>query len=292
MTNTDIPGVQRWLQTNDQDSRIDHYIATYQQWHDAIPSEIWPLVEQMINRFEYYGHRRINAALATLNDRLIKDFQVDAQTAIFTYINEKSGKLNSSHDYWGEYRTIAKISKDNCTDDLVKFANAYWEFITCIVIIDDCCGTGNSLKTYIENSKLDFSGKVLYYLVIHAMDDAASLLTHVAEQYNMTIHLLCLNSSSKFFTADIAGVKQLFVEKMKSLEINNTPLGYSDSEALLAFSNNTPNNTFPLFHKTTSKISAVFPRKEKQANVWDRMKQAKQRKAQNYSALAKEKSNG
>jgi len=288
-----IPGVERWLQTNDQDSRIEHYMATYQKWHDAIPEEIWPIAEQMINCFEYYGHRRINAALAILNSQLVDKFDVDSHTALFTYINEKNGKLNSSHDYWGEFRIIAQISKENCTDDLRKFASKYWELVTCIVIVDDCCGSGNSLKTYIEESGLDFTGKVLYYLVIHAMDESRDLLARVAAEQNMTIHLLSLNTSSKFFSTDMTEEKEHFIEKMNELKIINNPLGFNDSEALIAFANNTPNNTFPLFHKTTSKITAVFPRKEKQDNIWDSMKKgAKRRKAQNYSALAREKANG
>lgn len=293
MDGTEMPGVQRWLQTNDQDSRIDHYIKTYQKWHDAIPSDIWPIVEKMIDRFEYYGHKRTNAALATLNSRLTNDFQVDSHRALFTYINEKNGQLNSSNDYWWEFRTIANISRENCTDNLIRFASKFWEFVTCIVIIDDCCGTGESLETYIKESQLDFSGKTLYYLVIHAMNEARAKLDRVAKEQHMTIHLLSLNSSSKFFTADSTEEKELFVKRMVELEIVNRPLGFGDSEALIAFDNNTPNNTFPLFHKSTDKITPVFPRKEKRDTIWGSMqKQAKQRSVQNYSASVKEKSNG
>ncbi|MBQ8617344.1 MAG: hypothetical protein IJ418_07485 [Clostridia bacterium] len=293
MNNNGLPELERWLKTNDMDSRLEYYAKTYEKWRMGIPDDIWPIVEQMIDQFEYYGHRRVNSGLCALNGQLKDAIGDNVKYALFTYINDIKGKINSSNEYWFEYRTINGISSKNCTDNISLFPKDVFECIENIIIVDDCCGTGNSLKTFIENCKVDFSGKTLYYLVIHAMEESYLLLNQVAEEYGMSIKLISLNSSPKFFDVPRKKEKELFVQRMKKLGLDKKPLGFDDSEALIAFSNNTPNNTFPLFHKETEKNCPVFPRKEKSDHPWRELKKQKEnRKKQNYLAVIKEKNDG
>ena len=154
---------KNWEQNDlNTDDRVTHYINTYQKWRDAIPMTIWTIVERMLEQFEYFGHQRVNDCLAALHCKAASEYSLDPDMALYTYIQENNGTLNSSNDFWFEYRTINKIGYKNCSDNITALSPDIWEYVQDIVIIDDFCGTGGTLKKFLESSSAEFTrqGKV------------------------------------------------------------------------------------------------------------------------------------
>ena len=277
------------------DERIDSFNEHVDEWIASLPQEIVPLVLSMISSFDYYSHREANKMLSRLHDELGRDFGLSDNTALHTYIKKKGGRICSSVDYWQEYKSINKIDKNLCSDDLREIPEREWALIENIVIIDDCCGTGGSLEKFIKLSKRDFSGKTIYYLVLHALEAAKERITKVEEKYNLCIHLVSINTRklatqivSPDNAEDIRG--QLFTASKKMFIDEDYILGKDNSEGLMAFYNNTPNNTNGLFWCPSDRNNPIFPRDFGTTPPWrpsiNTMQKSKdQRKKDNYVAV-------
>jgi len=279
------------------DEKIDSFTENLDRWIVSLPQEIVPLVLRMISNFDYYSHQEANEMLIRLHDELAQDFALNDDTALHTYIRKKDGRICSSVDYWTEYRFINKVDKNLCTDDLRAIPEDEWVLIENIVIIDDCCGTGGSLGKFIELSKRDFSGKTIYYLVLHALEAAKKTIHQMEEKYGVFIHLITINTrklATELVSPDNAGEARERVKcASKEMHISkNYALGKDDSEGLMAFYNNTPNNTIGLFWYPSEKNEPLFPRDFGKTPSWrpsiNAMQKSKaQRKKDNYVAVKK-----
>ena len=82
----------------------------------------------------------------------------------------------------------------------------------------------------------------------------------------------------------------MFVEECKNIGVNpQYSLGKDESEGLVAFYNNTPNNTIGVFWQDTGNNKAIFPRDYGALPVWEMTpkemkKRKKERKINNYMA--------
>lgn len=246
----------------------------------------------MLENFDYYSHQDANMMLQSLHTKLCDQCDGDA---LFTYIKKKNGMINSSIDYWTEYRMINRINKGYCTDDIAGLPADIWQAIDNIVIIDDCCGTGGSLAKFIKNSGKIFSGKTIYYLVLHALNASRPVLKQIEDTYKVTIKLLAINEREKaceiVSDEDAAATRELVIKASRELNINSDYyLGKDNSEGLMAFHNNTPNNTIGLFWFETDKNKPVLPRDYGETPSWrpgiHKMKADKKaRKNSNYMAV-------
>lgn len=279
------------------DGRIDLFNERVDKWIASLPQEIVPLVLQMISDFDYYSHQEANEMLIRLHSELSENFGLSDETALHTYIKKKDGRICSSVDYWAEYRLINKVDKNLCTDDLRAIPEDEWALIENIVIIDDCCGTGGSLEKFIEMSKRNFSGKTIYYIVLHALEAAKETIHQIEEKYSVCIHLVAINMrklATELISPDNAVEARERVKcASKEMHISkNYALGKDDSEGLMAFYNNTPNNTIGLFWYPSDKNEPLFPRDFGKTPSWRpsvnaMQKSKKQRKKDNYVAVKK-----
>lgn len=279
------------------DEKIDSFNENIDSWIASLPQEVVPLVLQMISDFDYYSHQEANEMLIRLHSELANDYGLSDETALHTYIRKKDGRICSSVDYWTEYRFINKVDKNLCTDDLRAIPEDEWALIENIVVIDDCCGTGGSLGKFIELSKRNFSGKTIYYLVLHALEAAKETIHQIEEKYSICIHLVAINTrklATELVSPDNAvEARERVKYASKEMHISkNYVLGKDDSEGLMAFYNNTPNNTIGLFWYRSDKNEPLFPRDFGKTPSWrpsiNAMKKTReQRKKDNYVAVKK-----
>lgn len=249
----------------------------------------------MISQFDYYSHSETNQMLCQLHRELTERYKLDDHTALHTYIKKKDGRICSSVDYWAEYRLYNQIDKNLCSDDISSIPGKEWELIENIVIIDDCCGTGSSLEKYIKQSKRDFSGKTIFYLVLHALEASLEKIHQIEKTYHLSIHLIAINLRRQAIPIispdNVEHTREQVILASKEMHINeNYTLGKDDSEGLMAFYNNTPNNTIGLFWFPSDVNKPVFPRDFGTVPPWrpstSEMKEKKtQRKRGNYLAV-------
>lgn len=280
---------------NDIDDRIVFFDEHYDKWIASLPSEVVQVALSMLEHFDYYSHQDANEMLHSLHKEFLKQGDCEESDALYTYIKKKDGKICSSIEYWSEYRMINRIDKNFCTDDICMFPADDWALVDNIVIIDDCCGTGNSLKTFIEFSGKDFSGKTIYYLVLHALDTARSMLSDIETTYRVTVRVLAINTRAGACEIvsgkDAAKTRELVKRASEKLEISPVNyLGRYNSEGLMAFYNNTPNNTIGLFWFKSEKNDPIFPRDFGATPKWrpqprQMNKAERTRKKNNYMAV-------
>lgn len=282
-------------QRKSKDNRIEHFIESYDDWINCFDNDTKKIVELLLSHFDYYTHEEINEQLKELHLQMVNDYNIPDADAAHLFIKKKDGKWNSSLEYVTEYKLINKIDKSFFIEDVRAIDDEDWQNIKNIVIVDDCCGTGESLEKYLKYINRDFKGKCIYYIVIHALQASLDRLKAIEASYDVRICLVAANLRNKAFEYKelqmIDDAKDLictFSEK-KGLT-KGYWLGFDDSQGVFAFYNNTPNNTIGLFWESNEEYKAIFPRDFGMIPSWKRprpsdMKKKKQeRQMNNYNA--------
>ena len=266
------------------------------------------IVDKLIENFEYYSNYKINKFLKELYEKLI-EINEGIEDTIFAFIRSDSGISNSSGDYWYEFKTLNNIEKYKCITNIERCKN--WNKIKNIVFIDDFSGTGNSFIKeieFIKNRKKDnyiFKNKKIYFLTIAIMTDAIKKIKEEAEKYNFEFYSISIKNMDKILEKKIFenSKKEIYknneeVEKRlrklsEKLGISKHIMGYEGTQALVAFYNNTPNNTLGIFWEDTPKNRSLFPREKRHSpNPKTMNTDKKEKKRANYNSRVEENKNG
>lgn len=151
--------------------------------------------------------------------------------------------------------------------------------LNCLVIIDDIIGSGTTAK---ENIKKYFTPAfcetlrqkeiIVVFGFITGFSESKEIIENELEQLhlNFSVELVdilnendkCFSQGSKIFMneSEMERAKSICLQKGEILERKH-PLGYSNSELLIAFPANCPNNTLPIFWKRTKDWIPLFERK-------------------------------
>ena len=128
------------------------------------------------------------------------------------------------------------------------------------------------------------------------MNEAKNKIVDLAKKYNLNIEIISFFSQDRAFSShyfknkdESIEAKGKVVEFSKKVEIPPREiLGFKDSESLMAFYNNTPNNTLGFFRYDTNNYFSIFPREKMIAPGWRQAARDKQlRREKNYSVFSK-----
>lgn len=279
------------------DEKLEYFRDNFESWISSLPGEIVPIVLKMVSSFDYYGKKNTNKILEQFHRTLNDEHKIPDNLVLHTYIKKAKGKICSSLDYFCDYKIINNINKRFCSDDVREIPDDIWKKIKYIVVVDDCCGTGGSLEKFIRYTKKDFTGKHLFYMVIHMLADSIDKIDELRRMHEMQITVLRYNFREKAFDCmtldNLKESKEIFVSKCKEIGVDDDySLGKYKSEGLMAFHNNTPNNTIGIFWKETKNNKAIFPRDFGEVPGWEMRpnemkRQRNERKRMNYMAVKK-----
>ncbi|WP_038698329.1 phosphoribosyltransferase-like protein [Paenibacillus stellifer] len=145
------------------------------------------------------------------------------------------------------------------------------------IFIDDMIGTGETMEKFLkkfvssfpDNQFIKLTDITIYLIVLEACEEGVTRINAFCRNYNIRFCLIKNNDHQKAFKADHvydATCCDNNKEKIRTFErsiIRSAyPLGYSESEALMAFYHNTPNNTLSSFWHEDSQWKGIFPRKK------------------------------
>lgn len=273
---------KRWGIEQDQDVNFQRY----PEWLKAMPEELAVMVNSLMEGFYYYSHMTINKKLKALHEELQKLHSIEFDNTIYCMLPNQEGRINSGYEYLIEYKLINQISKHVVIPNLKEISEQDLSNIKNIVFIDDFCGTGKTFKDYIESVGKIVQGKHIYYLVIHIMDKAISCIEKYGLDRNLDIHVLYQMRTPKAFEREFQLAKKRAEFRRLSIEYGlpqKNVLGFNNTEALVAFYNNTPNNTLEIFWRNTENNNALFPRVDDERPSWKKMnKDKKSRNESNY----------
>jgi hypothetical protein len=262
--------IERW---KTQDQRTEHFARIYNEWIEHIPEKTCLTVNKLLEEFYYYPHEVVNVLLKELHGRLLRSSSVNFDNTIYTLIKSKTGTINSSYDYWSEYRYLNGISKHVCIGDISRIREEQWEFIENIVLIDDCSGSGKTFTNYIDFVIDLVRSKHIYLIAIHVMEEAVKKIGEYADANNLKIDVICKCTTQKAFDNPCflsdPEIKDDFIHTSEILNIPRIDiLGRFNSESICAFYNNTPNNTLGIFRYDTETLKSPFPRMNELKPVW------------------------
>lgn len=286
--------LERW---DAEDKKTLFFSENYEEWFEQLPEEIRPTALVLLSKFEYYSQPKINALLVELHQRLIRFEGFDLSKTLFTHLPSKKGIENSSIDYLMEYRRLHDLSKYHVIMDLDTYASkksTQFESIENVVFIDDYCGSGDTYNTYLRDNCDKLKGKRLFYVVTYTMQEAIPRIYDTARELGIQQEIVYINSGEKAFSNEQFGeTGELEREKMKKasrkLQLKKRSyLGYEDTEAVVSFYNDTPNNTIGIFWCDSPIFFSIFPREMEEEKEHKRptpreMKKEKQKRdQQNY----------
>jgi hypothetical protein len=287
--------IEKWQKSLELDDRLEYFEDEFERWIEQIPEEVIPTVIILLDNFEYYSHSVANEWLYKLHKVLLEKYQITNEDTIYTFLKSKDGISNSSNDYWTEYKLINNINRNICYENIFGINKKQWEFINNIVYIDDCSGSGKSFLKELETKENIYQNKNIYFIAIHVMEDAIKKINKFSKNKNINIEVIRAVTQPKafspvFFNKNYEVEKTKIIEASKKLGIPKKEiLGFKESESLMAFYNNTPNNTLGfLRYDVDNKYKSIFPRVNDKKPSWQRLKQEKiNRKARNYNNVVR-----
>ena len=255
--------LERW---DASDHRTEYFIEHFDEWLSQLPEDIQYVTLELLERFQYYSQAKTNEYLFQLRPKLEQTDSFDESQTIYTPLASTRGIPNSSDDYLYTYKQIHKISKFRIARDLKTYSPEKLASAINVVIVDDYCGSGKSLREFLENNIEFLQNKKIYYLVTYIMEDALKELKLTASDLNLAIEVVYINIGCKAFENELFSenaekFRSEIKKYSKKLNIHsNYALGKYGSEALVAFHNDTPNNTIGLFWFDSNKYFSIFPR--------------------------------
>ncbi len=276
--------ITRW---NDSDEKIEAFKKKLPQYLEQLSPQMREILLKLLEYFDYYSHQIVNGYLRQLHTEVMSCENVELGNSVFCVLKSQRGTINSSYEYLIEYRHLNGISKYSIVPDLHDLTSEYLDNIENMILIDDFCGSGKTFIDYLETNKEIFSGKHVIYIVIHMMKEALERIQEYAIENQMNIDVISSKNGEKAFsiTDDLKAKRECFkVEAQKlGLRKDTDIYGYSCTESLVAFFNDTPNNTLGIFWKNTDKNDALFPRNQEEKPAWMKLKEnRKHRMESNY----------
>jgi hypoxanthine phosphoribosyltransferase len=255
--------IDRWGEDNktkNLSNKIGKFIS---QTEDR---EVGNILLELLQSYNYYSRSAVHNILIDFCNEIENVLCLDKDTTIYSRI-EKDSKIASSSTLLEEYKIINEIGS-NYSHDISKLHINQFDYISNIVFIDDVIGTGSTIikffKKYID--KIKKCTVVLF--CIEAMEEGKKAV----EQYfieNEIPHIVVVyREANKAFDSngiykDKASEER---EKLYNFEKNlargreDYALGLNQSEALISFYRNTPNNTISSYWKPYSNWSPLFER--------------------------------
>ena len=286
--------IARWTSGflhNDLDERLENFSDRFIEWFTQVDENYHPTVKLLLENLNYYLEGIVNTYFKTADQQLrLVNNTITDQNTIYLSIKHKEWKSNSSSYYHANYIRINRINKHITSLDTNLMDDDIWERIDNIVFIDDCIGTGNSLIKELEKSQTRYQHKNVYFIVVHAMDEGIGNLESYATDNDIRFNAIAYNRETKIFSGtvfpDNTYARNTIVNM--STQLNIPPqhrLGYENSESLMVFDNNTPNNTLGfIWCDVRDGYFSIFPRQNDQKPEWRQEQDSRgKRKKVNYN---------
>lgn len=294
--------LSRWAS---QDEKTGFFKDGFSDWIAQIPDDVLPTIISLLQDFNYYSHQKVNDLFTSLHSKLLDYNCIKEENTIYTYLPSKDGRLGSSIEYMIDYKRMNHLSKFCFSDNMEEISPQRWDAIQNIVVIDDCCGTGSKFSEYIQSKRDNFVSKTIYYVVIEIMSEALNCIEGLKAEYGISIYVLAGKISEKAFSSskwgnDLENVRSVVFTTSVSKGIpQQFAMGFKNAESLMAFYNDTPNDTIGLFWHNTNTYHSPFPRefapeyaKPKRPTPQQVALEKNTRKSQNYGAMKRSGSNG
>lgn len=277
--------VNRWAKKG-FDNRIEKASDKFEGWIQNYDEEEKQIISKLIEKFDYYSRNNIIEIVKELCDLSIKELNLTNDNSVVSVIRKPSGIFNSSYEYWMLHEVLSGMSKKIYYDSLDSIDDEDWENISNVMFIDDCSGTGEQFVKFLKMQKKAFLGKRICLLVVEIMEEAQSAIKKYADEAEIDIVIIAHKVKEKALKKSDIVIRDKFIDMSKRQKISDASiLGFKEAEALMAFYNNTPNDTLGIFWFSSVKNVPIFKREKVAEPGWKKIKKdKKERRRQQYEA--------
>lgn len=250
---------------------------------------------KLIMEYEYYSKSTINKILEEINEKVDTELNLNSDETIYSRIEDDS-KIDSSNTLLEEYKIINEIS-NNYSHDLAELDHEDMKSISNVVFIDDIIGTGKTVKSFFDKHYDKLTKVHVYIFCIIIMSEAKQFLQQYFREKGINCSIVCEKEQKKAFERDVVfGLECEEAEnELRKHEENlwrhrgRMILGYNNSQALVSFYRNTPNNTISSFWFNRKQWTGLFPRN---SEVPKFIRKRKERKNSAYHISSLRNNNG
>lgn len=255
----------------DDEPKLKNFKQHIIEWLTQYPSQNSFLYLKLLKNFMFYTQRQAKERYFSIIDEFKKDYPSWEEDTVFVKL-EKTKSNESGADYLLTELNIRIPGIKNRI--LHKINDSIIEDESCknIVIIDDFIGSGKSFETYMENKLLvnnKIFNKNIILIILHITEDGYNYIQQWSEDNSINIDIMYHKKTKKAFdNNDIFTNQQLkkfikiYESDLNSFKVNNI-YGFNNSQALLSFFRDTPNNTLASFAEildNNTDHKALFPR--------------------------------
>ena len=211
---------------------------------------------KLLNRIKVYTDSEVRDMIAILVGHLQAkgvDFSKTAFLPIGDTIIKSSRKF--LYDYYKDVNALGGAAKfKDAPDEIIPE-----DGIETLVFVDDFIGGGSQAHRYFKTYKNNLRGRRIYYLVFLATKTGYDFLN--CEQDlggGVKVNVEVIAATPQRLVPAFSDDSEVFIHEKTRLAIREIvqrkgeglfpshPLGYGDSQALVVFPHNTPNNTLPI----------------------------------------------
>jgi tetratricopeptide (TPR) repeat protein len=240
------------------------------KWFKNFEPKEYSSALEILEAVQYKQQHEIDLLLKKLTNEIKDVFSSELKNVLFFPLGNSSASSGSMYLY-SLLKRLQLSESGFKQDDFKNYLNKNIN----IVFIDDIIGSGNQATRFYENNLKNAKAR-LFYISLYAFNDG---IENIRENTNFDLVF-----SGEYLTNQLSAFGEesfVFKEKSKRERLKKFclkygeklfpkhPLGYNNTQSLIVFPHNTPNNTLPIIwasHLNEKKIGEPwFP-------LWERSK--------------------
>lgn len=239
---------------NSSEIYFSNFLERYSNWLGNMKTEEEVnVLKKLIEEMKFYSKIDIKSLIKTKIYKLKSDHQNFENTNIIPMVSNNR-RFNGSYDVIALLKEIdreeAIIGREVLPykDTIVMDPREIDENSDTVLIIDDICGTGGTLEEFFEDNILLFNNKNVIVLFLVINKHAQTKLEEIKRKYkDINLSIDCCEVVDK-----LCNYKYLSEQEFEILEKierslwrrkHRNIMGYENSQLLIGFSHNIPNNT-------------------------------------------------
>ncbi|MCL2721331.1 MAG: pentapeptide repeat-containing protein [Treponema sp.] len=224
------------------------------------PPKHCPLALKILESIDYYSSDDIRKMIKEASDMLKKEFSSEFSNITFAAIGNTSGTSGSQFLY--SLKHDLRLSDKHFPKD---FKTIDPNTTSTIVFIDDMIGSGMQVEKFYKNElENKFPNVIIYYFALIGYKNG---IDHIRQntKFNKVFAIQSIDANQKAFDGPLKFPDQAERDEIRKMAesygqelYRHGALGWDNSQALIVFPYNTPNNTLPIIWAGTESESETF----------------------------------